>query len=212
MSFFSGYSAFKYLSIYFTRLYFCIQVYIIYTDFTVNALFSKFRSTRCVESINSLFSKFRSTRCVESIFISPSILFSLNSGLHSVWNLYRFCRQFSFLQIQVYTVCGIYIAFAVVAFLLICFFLDPIVLDKEEDAEKRKFSFRLTLETLKHLAKSHYQKLLVILTMYSGIEQAFMTGDYTKVKWPLCLLSPPRDQNYLCYAMFTKWHFIYWRF
>ena len=82
---------------------------------------------------------------------------------------------------QVYTVCGIYIGFAVLAFLLICFGLDPIVLDKEEDSEKRKFSFRLTLETAKQLIRSHYQRLLVILTMYSGIEQAFMTGDYTKV-------------------------------
>ena len=77
--------------------------------------------------------------------------------------------------------CGIYIGFAILAFLLICFGLDPIVLDKEEDSEKRKFSFRLTLETAKQLIRSHYQRLLVILTMYSGIEQAFMTGDYTKV-------------------------------
>lgn len=81
---------------------------------------------------------------------------------------------------KVYTVCGIYIGFAVLAFLLICFGLDPIVLDKEEDSEKRKFSFRLILETAKQLIRSHYQRLLVILTMYSGIEQAFMTGDYTK--------------------------------
>ena len=84
-------------------------------------------------------------------------------------------------NLQVYTVCGIYIGFAALAFLLICFLLDPITLDKEEDAESRKFSFKLTLETFKHWLYSDYQKLLVIITMYSGVEQAFMTGDFTKV-------------------------------
>jgi len=83
---------------------------------------------------------------------------------------------------EVFTVYGIYIGFAVLAVLVISIFLDPITLDREEDKIKdgRKFSAQLVLNTLKHLWRSHYQKLLVPLTMYSGIEQAFVTGDYTK--------------------------------
>ena len=90
--------------------------------------------------------------------------------------------------LQVYTVCGIYVGFAIIGVLLICFGLDPIVLDKEDHKSERKVSFRLILNTAKHLLRSHYQRLLVILTMYSGIEQAFMGGDYTKVKTLYCLL------------------------
>ncbi|WAR12257.1 UN93A-like protein [Mya arenaria] len=80
---------------------------------------------------------------------------------------------------KVYTVCGIYIGCAVAAVVVVSLLLDPIRLDKEEPGD-RKFSTHLIWETFRHLWKNNYQKLLVVLTMYSGIEQAFMTGDYTK--------------------------------
>ena len=82
---------------------------------------------------------------------------------------------------QVYVLCGILIGIAFLSFLLLCFGLDTITLDKEDVKEKRKFSFQLTLETLKHLKRSKCQKLLLVLTIYSGYEQAFVMGDFTKV-------------------------------
>lgn len=80
---------------------------------------------------------------------------------------------------KVYKVCGIYIGCAVLAVIVIAVGLDPITLDRE-DGKKRQFSFQLVLETFKHWWRSNYQKLLMVLTMYSGVEQAFATGDYTK--------------------------------
>ena len=65
---------------------------------------------------------------------------------------------------------------------MIALLLDKIVLDKEQDAESKKFSFSLVLDTGRHLWRDRYQKLLVPLTMYSGIEQAFVAGDFTQVK------------------------------
>lgn len=83
-------------------------------------------------------------------------------------------------ETKVYTACGIYIGFGVLAVIFISLGLDRITLDKEDDKAKRTFSFTLLWDTGKHLWKSHYQKLLIPLTMYSGIEQAFIAGDYTK--------------------------------
>lgn len=92
----------------------------------------------------------------------------------------QFLKDHFFIWAQIYTLCGIYVGFAVVAVLVVVMLLDPITLEREE-GKQRQFSFKLVLETLRHLARSHYQKLLIILTMYSGIEQAFVAGDYTKV-------------------------------
>ena len=78
--------------------------------------------------------------------------------------------------------CGIYIGCALVAFLIIAVFLDKLVLDKDDKEKKNKgLSFHLLLESLKHIWRSRYQKLLVPLTIYSGIEQAFIAGDFTRV-------------------------------
>lgn len=82
--------------------------------------------------------------------------------------------------VKVYTVCGIYLVSAAIGFLIIVFCLQNVPVHNESDKEKGKFSFHLLAETFKHFWKSHYQKLLVVLTMYSGIEQAFIAGDFTK--------------------------------
>ncbi|OWF34739.1 protein unc-93 homolog A-like [Mizuhopecten yessoensis] len=83
---------------------------------------------------------------------------------------------------KVYIVCGIYIACSCVAFFIIAGLLDQIKLDKDKDIAKedRKLSVNLLVATFRHWWNSPYQKLLMPLTIYSGIEQAFITGDYTK--------------------------------
>ncbi|KAL4234804.1 Protein unc-93 A [Mactra antiquata] len=81
---------------------------------------------------------------------------------------------------KIYTLCGIYVGFAVLAVLVVIALLDPITLEREE-GQQRQFSFHLVLETFRHLVNSRYQVMLVVLTMYSGIEQAFIAGDYTQL-------------------------------
>lgn len=82
---------------------------------------------------------------------------------------------------QVYTVCGIYLACAVIAMIVVSTLLDPIKLDKEDSSTKGRLSPDLLIATFKHLFTSPTQILLIPLTMYSGVEQAFVSGDYTKV-------------------------------
>ncbi|KAJ7411563.1 Protein unc-93 A [Willisornis vidua] len=82
----------------------------------------------------------------------------------------------------IYTLLGVYTASGVLAVLLIIIFLDQIKSDQAE-TEKEKLetpSFWSTfLATFKHL-KDKRQCLLIPLTMYSGFEQGFLSGDYTK--------------------------------
>ncbi|BFZ13336.1 hypothetical protein BsWGS_16375 [Bradybaena similaris] len=81
---------------------------------------------------------------------------------------------------KVYTVCGIYLGSAVVAAIIVSVFLDKIVLDKEGSAEDRKLSPKLLISTFRHLFSSPIQAMLIPMTVYSGVEQAFIGGDYTK--------------------------------
>ncbi|XP_076190115.1 protein unc-93 homolog A isoform X3 [Aptenodytes patagonicus] len=82
----------------------------------------------------------------------------------------------------IYTLLGIYTASGVLAVLLIVIFLDQIKSDQAE-TEKEVLetpSFCSTfLATFQHL-KDKRQCLLIPLTMYSGFEQGFLSGDYTK--------------------------------
>lgn len=82
---------------------------------------------------------------------------------------------------QVYTVCGIYTGCAVVAVIIIVVLLDKIKLDKDNHDQYGKFSFDTLIATFSHWWRSPYQKLLMVLTFYSGVEQGFVGGDYTKV-------------------------------
>ncbi|RMC12683.1 hypothetical protein DUI87_10207 [Hirundo rustica rustica] len=83
----------------------------------------------------------------------------------------------------IYTLLGVYTASGVLAVLLVVIFLDQIKSDQAE-TEKEKLeapSFWSTfLATFRHL-KDKRQCLLIPLTMYSGFEQGFLSGDYTKV-------------------------------
>lgn len=79
-----------------------------------------------------------------------------------------------------YLVCGIYTGCAVIAVIIISVLLDPIKLDKDNHDKYGEFSFDLVIATFKHWWRSPYQKLLMVLTFYSGIEQGFITSDFTK--------------------------------
>uniref|UniRef100_A0A2C9JVH4 UNC93-like protein n=1 Tax=Biomphalaria glabrata TaxID=6526 RepID=A0A2C9JVH4_BIOGL len=92
--------------------------------------------------------------------------------------------NFSQTSDKVYTVCGIYIASAVIAVIIASLFLDQITLDKETKAEDRKLSPQLLVSTFRHLFSSPIQVMLIPLTIYSGVEQAFIGGDFTKVYPP----------------------------
>ncbi|NXX64496.1 UN93A protein, partial [Spizella passerina] len=79
----------------------------------------------------------------------------------------------------IYTLLGVYTASGVLAVLLVIIFLDQIKSDQAE-TEKEKTPFWSTfLATLRHL-KDKRQCLLIPLTMYSGFEQAFLSGDFSK--------------------------------
>lgn len=81
---------------------------------------------------------------------------------------------------QKYMLYGIYLACAFVAALIIAIIVDPLI--RSEDSKNSGasgFDLSLVLATFKHM-KNTKQILLIPLTIYSGIEQAFMTGDFTK--------------------------------
>ncbi|XP_064301649.1 protein unc-93 homolog A isoform X2 [Phalacrocorax carbo] len=82
----------------------------------------------------------------------------------------------------IYTLLGSYTASGVLAVLLIVVFLDQIKPDQAETEKEilETPSFWSTfLATFQHL-KDKRQCLLIPLTMYSGFEQGFLSGDYTK--------------------------------
>ncbi|XP_044148424.1 protein unc-93 homolog A-like [Bufo gargarizans] len=79
-----------------------------------------------------------------------------------------------------YTLLGIYTGSGVLAVLMVAVFLDNINVKKadKEDTEDEPVWIKV-LETLRHL-KDERQCLLIPLTMWSGFEQGFLAGDYTK--------------------------------
>ncbi|XP_033000068.1 protein unc-93 homolog A [Lacerta agilis] len=80
----------------------------------------------------------------------------------------------------IYTLLGIYTGSGVLAVLLVATFLDRITDDQAEGEKKETPSLCFTfMATLRHL-KDKRQCLLIPLTMYSGFEQGFLAGDYTK--------------------------------
>ncbi|XP_072188511.1 protein unc-93 homolog A [Excalfactoria chinensis] len=82
----------------------------------------------------------------------------------------------------VYTLLGVYTASGVLAVLLIIIFLDQIKSDQaetEKEIQKTPSFWSTFLATFQHL-KDKRQCLLIPLTMYSGFEQGFLAGDYTK--------------------------------
>lgn len=76
-----------------------------------------------------------------------------------------------------YLLVAIYLGLAVLGAVIVGLFLDPLRSKKDDDGES---TLARVAATLKHLKKTD-QLLLVPLTIFSGIEQAFILGDYTKV-------------------------------
>ncbi|XP_051471235.1 protein unc-93 homolog A isoform X2 [Apus apus] len=98
----------------------------------------------------------------------------------------------------IYTLLGIYTASGVLAVLLIAILLDQIKSDQAETEKEilETPSFWSTfLATFQHL-KDKRQCLLIPLTIYSGLEQGFLSGDYTKT-YVTCALGI----HYVGYAM-----------
>uniref|UniRef100_L7MZV9 Protein unc-93 homolog A n=1 Tax=Anolis carolinensis TaxID=28377 RepID=L7MZV9_ANOCA len=80
----------------------------------------------------------------------------------------------------IYTLLGIYTGSGVLAVLLVAVFLDPISGHQNETEEKKISSFWTTiLSTFRH-HKDIRQCLLIPLTFYSGLEQGFLSSDYTR--------------------------------
>ncbi|CAH1778622.1 unnamed protein product [Owenia fusiformis] len=99
---------------------------------------------------------------------------------------------------QVHMLCGIYVASAFFGAILVALFLDKLDREVSEQEEQRreaearannenyvekskseKYKPELLIATFAHLRDIN-QVLLIPLTMYSGLEQAFITGDFTK--------------------------------
>ena len=83
----------------------------------------------------------------------------------------------------VQTLMGIYLAFGVLAILVILCFLDKMEIRSENEG---KGACSLFIATFKHLRLRKMQ-LLVPLTLFSGLEQGFVFGDFTKV-WDIYVL------------------------
>ncbi|XP_035685784.1 protein unc-93 homolog A-like [Branchiostoma floridae] len=71
---------------------------------------------------------------------------------------------------RIYLGCGLF------AVLVLAVFLDKL----KSEGEEKKPGLELLIATLKHLKDDRRQVLLVPITIYSGLEQAYVSGDYTK--------------------------------
>ena len=77
----------------------------------------------------------------------------------------------------IYLLCGIYVASAIFAMILIILFLNTY---KRKDIDKKETSSLSTLiSTIKHM-KNKYQLLILPMTFWLGFQQAFLGADYTK--------------------------------
>lgn len=89
-------------------------------------------------------------------------------------------------SVEIYEIMGIYIACIILAVLLIAIFVDPLTRYGEKRKGERRNSTTEELSGLQLLAatfvqlKKPYQLLLIPMTIYIGIEQAFVMADFTQ--------------------------------
>ncbi|KAF6270243.1 unc-93-like protein A [Rhinolophus ferrumequinum] len=84
-------------------------------------------------------------------------------------------------QELVYTLLGIYTGSGILGVLLVALFLEPVRDDQQKsEGEKKPPSFWSTLLSTFKLFRDKRLRFLVLLPMYSGFEQAFLAGDYTR--------------------------------
>ena len=81
------------------------------------------------------------------------------------------------LTFQVTLLCWVYFGSSIAAFFIALCLTDV----REETDTREPVQCRVFVETFRHLWSSGYQKLLVPLTIYSGLEQGFISADFTKV-------------------------------
>ncbi|WAQ97261.1 UN93A-like protein [Mya arenaria] len=79
--------------------------------------------------------------------------------------------------LKVYTVCGIYLGCGILALAIVAVLLDNISV--RTDVSRAPVRHQLSA-IARHFLSSRYQQLLIPLTVYSGVEQAFMAGDFTR--------------------------------
>ncbi|VDN59964.1 unnamed protein product [Dracunculus medinensis] len=77
------------------------------------------------------------------------------------------------------SVCGVYFCCTVIALMIIMSFLNSLRKDEEERKKAPLFSFEIMTTMLRNLTKPK-PLLLVPLTIFNGIEQAFIVGLFTK--------------------------------
>ncbi|KAF6116883.1 unc-93-like protein A [Phyllostomus discolor] len=82
-------------------------------------------------------------------------------------------------QQLIYTLLGIYTGSGVLAVLLVALLLDPLG-EPQQRSEGGTPSVCSTLLSTFRLLRDRRLRLLVLLPMYSGFEQAFLAGDYTR--------------------------------
>ncbi|XP_066228971.1 protein unc-93 homolog A [Saccopteryx leptura] len=82
-------------------------------------------------------------------------------------------------QELIYTLLGIYTGSGILAILLVALFLEPLREDLLE-REGETPSVRATLLQTFKLLRDKRLRLLVLLPMYSGFQQAFLAGEYTR--------------------------------
>ncbi|XP_054450996.1 protein unc-93 homolog A isoform X1 [Pteronotus mesoamericanus] len=83
-------------------------------------------------------------------------------------------------QELIYTLLGVYTGSGVLAVLLVALLLDPVAADVQRKSGGETLSVWSTLLSTFKLLRDRRLRLLVLLPMYSGFEQAFLAGDYTR--------------------------------
>ncbi|XP_045611694.1 UNC93-like protein [Procambarus clarkii] len=82
---------------------------------------------------------------------------------------------------QIYTMASVYLVFSLLSSVIIILFVDPLstFVGKETyDATADKTGVQLLVATFNHM-RHPYQLLVIPLTIWSGVEQAFLGADYT---------------------------------
>ncbi|XP_070273447.1 protein unc-93 homolog A isoform X4 [Myotis yumanensis] len=97
-------------------------------------------------------------------------------------------------QELIYTLLGIYTGSGVLAILLVALFLDPIR-EAPDKSEGETPSVLSTLLSTFKLFRDKRLRLLMLLPMYSGFEQAFLAGDYTRSSSASCSPSTRRPPS-----------------
>ncbi|XP_047502870.1 UNC93-like protein isoform X3 [Penaeus chinensis] len=84
-------------------------------------------------------------------------------------------------EAQIYTMASIYLACALLSSVIIAVFVDPLTKYGEDDrvgSSTGKSGLELLIATFSHM-RHPYQLLIIPLTIWSGVEQAFIGADYT---------------------------------